>query len=155
MQMQYVYLIVFAAAMVNGSLLMYRKRVREAPLRHLARAHAITYMASVDVRRHDGLWGSDWDIRGPMNLIVRSGFIEVSCPVLFLAAAFGMEFYFPAAAVAIETCRGRRGRERIRLTGESAGRVIRLSVASRQNMHGAWEALVAAGAVLAAVPPVS
>jgi hypothetical protein len=62
---------------------------------------------------------------------------------------------FPATAVTIETSRGRWGREWIRLTGESAGKVIRLSITNRKNMREAWDALVGAGVVPVGEPPVS
>jgi hypothetical protein len=153
--MSYIFFIVFVAIVVTAAFRMYRKRSREAQLRHLVKTQAVTYMTSVVVRQRDELWGSEFGLRGPMNLIVRVGFIEVSCPISVLAAAFGMEFYFPAAAVTIETSRNRWGREWIRLTGESAGKVIQLSIADRKNMRADWDALVGAGAVPTGVPPVS
>jgi len=90
-----------------------------------------------------------------MNLIVRAEYIEISCPIPFIAAALSMEFYFPAAAVTIETSKSRWGREWIRLTGESAGKVIGLSIANRKNMREIWDALAAAGAAPVGVPPTS
>jgi hypothetical protein len=155
MKPQYILLVCVAAAVATGSFLVYRKRSREAPLRQVVRSHAVTYKTSVQVRQRDELSGAESDIRGPMNLIVRTEFIEISSPVTFLAAALGMEFYFPAAAVTIETHRSRWGREWIRLTGESAGKVIQLSIANRKDMREIWDALADAGAVPTGVPPTS
>jgi hypothetical protein len=153
--MQYVYLACSVAAVATGFFLVYRKRAREAPLRKVVKSHTVTYMTSVQVNKRDELSGAESEIRGPMSLIIRTEFIEISCPIPFLAAAFGMEFYFPAAAVAIETDRSRWGREWIRLTGESAGKVIHLSIANRKNMREIWDALAAAGTVATGDPPVS
>lgn len=153
MQLQYVYLICSVSAVATGLFLVYRKRYREAPLRQVVRSHAVTYKTSVRVRQCDDLFGAESEIRGSMNLIVRAEFIEISSPIPFLAAALGMEFFFPAAEVKIEAHRSRWGREWIWLTGESAGKVTRLSIANRNNMREIWEVLVGAGVVPTGVPP--
>jgi hypothetical protein len=116
---------------------------RIEPIRREVRSHPVTFGTSVAVRirRPSGeltLWG-------PLNLIVRAGFLEISQPSRPVAMFFGQEFYFRAADLRIETCWDQR--ERIRITDISYGTDASLSVISRTNLAGIWDALVNAGAV--------
>jgi hypothetical protein len=125
-----------------GALKGYR---RIEPIRREVQGHPVTFRASVvvSIRRPSG----ESTLRGPLTLIVRGGFLEISHPIRPVAVFFGQEFYFRATDLRIETYRDetyRDQRERIRVTDTSYGTDASLSVTAlprfyQTDLGGIWQ----------------
>jgi hypothetical protein len=93
-----------------------------------------------------------------MALFVRSDAIEISSIILPIRTVAGMEYYFKANEIFIETSQVPSPFSKknwIIITGRHNGKEIRLAITDRTrgNLYGAWNALVGAGAVSIGPPP--
>jgi hypothetical protein len=148
--------VAFAVRFRNGL----KEHRRIEPIRREVQGHPVTFRTSVVVTIRTPS-GESSTLRGPLNLIIRGGFLEISNALRPVAVLFGQEYHFRATDLRIETYRDltyRDQRERIRITDTSHGTDASLSVTAlpslvQTDLGGIWQALVNAGAVPAGQAP--
>ena len=103
----------------------------------------------------DGAWTQP--LWGPVNLVIRGEWIEVSLatPVLRALVVDG-EYFFDAMETSITTGRLSAGEPRegvIVLTGRRLGKEIHLEIDAGINIDAIWNALANAGSIPVGAPP--
>jgi hypothetical protein len=158
--MQYVFLAVVLAGFVVGLGQVWIRRRREAPLRRQIRSQNVTFWTSLaEVKVKDGYGWPEWlPLKSSMAIYVRGDSFDISSSILPIRVVMGMEYYFKASGTSIETSRTpskSSGLNWIVVTGSQRGEEIKLAITKRneRQLHDAWTALVAAGALPIGPPP--
>jgi hypothetical protein len=159
--MQYVFLAVVLAGVAVSLGQVWLKRRREAPLRREIRGQDVTFLVRLpQVKVSEGYGWPRWlSLNSSMALTVRRDSFDVSSVTPPIRLVMGMEYCFKASETSIETSRDPSRNSALNwivVTGSQAGREIRLAITqgNERQLHDAWNALVAAGAIPVGPPPV-
>jgi hypothetical protein len=133
-----------------GVLIARRRQVSQ--VRREARMRPVRLLATVRAQVETSLFG-ELAIRGPVTLIVRDGFVEISHPFPVARFLFGQEYYLRLDGMTIEASRGAWGGGWITMEGDCAGRTRCISIANREKLWAIWNALADGGATPIGPPP--
>lgn len=158
--MQYAFLAVVLTGFAIGLGQIWFRRRREAPLRREIRSQNITFWTRLtEVKVREGYGLPEWlPLRSSMALYVRSDSLDISSTIMPVRVVMGMEYYFKASEISIETSRDpARGSALnwIIVTGIRHGEEIKLAITNgdESRLYDAWNALVAIGAMPIGLPP--
>jgi hypothetical protein len=158
--MQYIFLAVVLAGFAIGLGQVWLRRRREAPLRREIRSQPVTYWTALaEVKVREGYGWPEWQpLRSSMALNVRGDSFDISSTILPIRVAMGMEYYFKASEVSIETSRVPSRSPAVNwiiVTGSQRGKAIKLAITNGNEgqLHDAWNALTAVGAIPIGPPP--
>ena len=158
--MHYVFLAVVLAGVAVSFGQVWHKRRREAPLRREIRSQGVTFwirLPQVKVSEDCG-WPSWLSLNSSMALSVRRDSFDVSSVTTPIRLVMGMEYCFKASETSIETSREPSRNSALNwivVTGSQRGQEIKLAIThgNEGQLHDAWNALVAAGAIPVGPPP--
>jgi len=158
--MQYAFLAVVMAGFVIGLGQVWLRRRRKAPLRREIRSQPVTFwtrLHQVKVREGSG-WPEWLPLNSSMALYVRGDSFDISSTNLFIRVVTGEEYYFKANETSIETSHAPSRRAALTwivVSGSQRGEEIKLAIIKGDvgQLHDAWSALVAAGAIPTGLPP--
>ncbi len=158
--MQYVFLAVVLASVAVGLGQVWLQRRREAPLRREIRSQDVTFWIRLpQVKVNEGYGWPRWlSLDSSMALYVRRDSFDISSVTPPIRVVMGEEYYFKASETSIETSRDPSRNAAliwIVVTGSQRGQEIKIAITHGNvgQLHDAWNALVAAGAIPVGPPP--
>jgi hypothetical protein len=158
--MQYVLLAVVLAVFVINLGQVWLRRRREAVLRREIRSQNVTFWTLLpQVKVNEGYGWPRWlSLNSSMALYVRGDSFDISSTILPSRVVMGMEYYFKASETSIETSRAPSRSDALNwiiVTGSQRGEEIKLAITNGNagQLHDAWNALVAVGAIPIGPPP--
>ena len=158
--MQYVFLAIVLAGVAVSFGQVWHKRRREAPLRREIRSQGVTFRIRLpQVKVSEDCGRPSWlALNSSMALSVRRDSFDVSSVTTPIRLVMGMEYCFKASETSIETSREPSRTSALNwivVTGSQRGQEIKLAIThgNEGQLHDAWNALVAAGAIPVGPPP--